>query len=229
MIYSAIPGEQVEVRTFFDTGTDSVSKLLENPGQLRYAGWDMQTLDRARIVTGEYLEVRNGDRKIIALYRDGTLIARVSAGEDFLGHASKHREGNIDLRINPIALVEFTYNFVEFYRKAISFLEPRPKTIQLSVHVKDAFLKDGGKLYLIPYGVKTWAWEFDDDKSFAPENDKQIFLLVDCDRLASDVAGAAYDLLKEIYGWFGLSADKIPYTVEKEGHKFVNPDEIKVD
>jgi hypothetical protein len=41
--------------------------LLENPGSLRYAGWDLETRDTARIVKGEYLEVSLGDLKTIQL------------------------------------------------------------------------------------------------------------------------------------------------------------------
>src|SRR2546425_9877749 len=83
-LISATPLEPSMLKNFFDSTRGSLMDALSNPPGFRYAGWDLQTLDRARIVDGEYLEVSNGDRKRIQLYEDGTLLAKASAGPDFL-------------------------------------------------------------------------------------------------------------------------------------------------
>ena len=81
----------MRVKNLFDAG--SVKALLENPGSLRYAGWDLETRDTARIVKGEYLEVSLGDLKTIQLYEDGMLLARAKADEEFLAWGSRSGEG----------------------------------------------------------------------------------------------------------------------------------------
>ena len=41
-----------------------------------------------------------------------------------------------------------------------------------------------------------------------------------------DVGAVSYDLIKEIYLWFGFEEDKIPYTKEENGIKMVDSDAI---
>lgn len=224
-VYTAIPVGKFEVRTFYDGGDDSVSKLLEDPGELRYAGWDMRTLDTVRIVEGQFLELRNADRKIIRLYRDGALIARCAADESFLGHASDRSEQK-NIRINPVGLVEFTYNFVDVYKRILQFLEPRPEKFNLHVDIKGAHLEEGGKLYLTPYGGREMAFIFDADRKYAPSDSTAIEVPVEYNEIV-EVGPAAFRLLAAIYGWFGMKSDKIPFT-KKVGNKVVvDPEQIK--
>jgi hypothetical protein len=56
-LYSMTPAGKTVVKNFFEPG--ELAKLLENPGQIRHAGWDLNTCERARIVKGEYMEVTN--------------------------------------------------------------------------------------------------------------------------------------------------------------------------
>lgn len=90
LILAAAPGQKSRFKSFFDP--DGPGQLLKDPGGLRYAGWDMQTLDQPRIVRGEYLEVRNGDRKQLQLFRDGVFIARLRADDSLLARGATGQE-----------------------------------------------------------------------------------------------------------------------------------------
>jgi hypothetical protein len=81
-IYSMTPRGRTAYRQFFEPG--DLKKIIEQPGQIRPAGWDLTTRDRARIVSGEYLEVASAERKRIQVYEDGSVLVRVSGDEDFL-------------------------------------------------------------------------------------------------------------------------------------------------
>ena len=72
-VYTARPTTRVRLRGIFAQGP--LKELIENPGTLRYAGWNMETQGQSRIVKGEYLEVAVGERKTNQLYEDGAAAA----------------------------------------------------------------------------------------------------------------------------------------------------------
>lgn len=218
-VYAAIPNEACSFKNFFDES--SVKRLLENPGELRYAGWDLQTRDTARIIKGEYWEVKSGERKFLNLYEDGGLIAKVSAGPDFLGWGRTESEFQSSPRLNPVALVEFTYNFVRLYAKMFEFLEPSPNTVNLRVEIRDAIF-DGAHLYLNPYGTGTYAFLFDEDRFAANESRMIRDIDVNAALLVERPEIAAYLLVEKIYVWFGVPTDKIPYVTNDRGTKIVD-------
>jgi Arc/MetJ-type ribon-helix-helix transcriptional regulator len=103
------------VKDIFTAGSQAM-ELLERPPKLRNMGWDLDTLDRARPVAGEFLEVVNGKRKLLRLYRDGQ--HTFSAGMQFLGHAV-NRNVEQPVNFNLLSVGELITNFVSF-SKAIS-------------------------------------------------------------------------------------------------------------
>lgn len=223
-IYSMAPRGSSSVRNFFEAGP--LHELLEKPGELRRSGWDLNTRDYAKIVKGEYLELRNGERKVIRLYEDGSLLVRASAHADFLGWGRGDAEFKRTPRLNPVAVIEFTYNFTNLCAKLMEFLQPAPRTIEIRVEIKNAFFGDS-KLYMIPYGTGTYAWHFDDPQFQAPEASMVRQIDVSTEELASKPGVVAYSLVQKIYTWFGISTDKIPYiSAEPDGKRFVDPQKI---
>ncbi|MEK9196183.1 MAG: hypothetical protein AAB914_02325 [Patescibacteria group bacterium] len=95
-------------------GDSEVVGIMENPPRFRKMGWDLQTLDRAKPVAGEYLEVTNGKRKLLRLYRDGQ--HTFAAGIDFFGHGV-NRETNSRDNLNLLSIAECISNFVVFSRQ----------------------------------------------------------------------------------------------------------------
>ena len=155
--------------------------VIERPRTLRDKGWGMETQQEARIVKGQYLEIVLGDWKTIQLYEDGMLLAKVRADDDFLAWGSRDGEGfEKHPRLNPLALVEFTYSFVDVFSGVIAHAEPQPTACVLEVNIHNA-LREGGPLYLNPYGLGSLPYEMDDAKYPAPEDADRIGVQVDAD------------------------------------------------
>lgn len=223
-ILSAIPKENVKLKNIFEFGKNSVQELLENPGQLRPMGWDLNTRDNARIEKGEFLEVRNGERKLIHLYEDGTLILFAAADETFLGWGPRDLPFNQDTRLNVLAITELTYNFIDFYTRLIKFFNSAPKEISFRMKLKDAFLDDLHKLYIVPQELDTIVYS--KYKAKVPEVEEIIF--VKCEELLNSPQHIAYRLIKKMYFLFGVPENKIPYTLkDKEDRRVIDVEKIK--
>jgi hypothetical protein len=105
---AATPTEPVSVPTL--TRREGVRTRLENPVLTRYDGWNLLTLDQARRIEGERLTLASGTRKHIDLYNDATFFAFGAFESLFAWH------GNVPFakqpKINPLAVIEFTHDFV---------------------------------------------------------------------------------------------------------------------
>jgi hypothetical protein len=220
IILSAYPNQPGELKTIFLTTDGSIRKHLENPPILRHGGWSLETLDQARIVRGEMIRVTNGDVKVIDLYRDGSLIFAGLADNNFLAWG----DSPLKQKINAVAIVEIIYSFVNFYKLVLKDFKELPKEVIFGVQFRNMHL-DGIKNYLVPYKLGSIPHIFDDEKQDAPDNNGSFaksFLAQDY-----DVAIIAYEILKEVYLWFCLEEDKIPYVKSENGLKMVEADAIK--
>lgn len=121
------------VKDIFHADSEAV-KLMENPGQLRYAGWDLTTLDHAKPIAGDYLEVTNGKRKLLRLYRDGQIV--FSAGLHFFGHAV-NKNAEEPAAFNLLSVAEFITNFAIFANQISETLELAPDTMIFSIVVSN--------------------------------------------------------------------------------------------
>jgi hypothetical protein len=224
-VYIARPDTRVRVKNLFDAG--SVKALLENPGSLRYAGWDLETRDTARIVKGEYLEVSLGDLKTIQLYEDGMLLARAKADEEFLAWGSRSGEGfEKRPRMNPLALVEVTYSFVDLYRRVLEHCDPLPETCSLQVRFHNT-VRSEERLYLNPYGLETVAHMTDMTRYRAPDDNGEIQVTVPTSVLRTNAPRAAYLLVERIYLWFGVPTNQIPYVSGADSDRVVDVDTLR--
>jgi hypothetical protein len=207
-------------KNFFEPG--ELKKIIENPGQLRPSGFDLATRDRARIIKGQYFEVSSAERKRIRVYQDGSVIARVSGDEDFLSWGQNTSNFDQSPRLNTIALIEFTLNFCRFCSQLIPFLEPKPQQVNLKVDIRHAFIGQE-KLFLIPYTVSSWAFTTTDGRKDAPEESMVRMINADTDVLRLTPAYAAYKLVSQIFYWFGVEDEQIPYTSQSStGERFVD-------
>src|SRR5258708_21094788 len=136
-IYSMVPVEKTSFKYLFETGP--LKALLENPGELRYAGWDLTTQGQARIVKGHYLELKSAERKRLQVYEDGSFFVKVSADQDYLSWGVNEETFRSALRLNTLALIEFTLNFCILCARLIKHLEPEPSQVDLNVEIQNAF------------------------------------------------------------------------------------------
>jgi len=213
IILIAYPKEKsAELKSLFTNEEGSVKRKLEDPplnaGKIRYAGWSLETLDRGKIIEGQFVRVQNGDRKTIDLYNDGTLIFTGLADESFLAHASQD-----GLRINSIGLIEVVYNFISFYREVINDLTIKPDMISVEFRFINMHL-GGEKSYLIEGPIDAL---FTGEKHEAPQDNYSLETPIDFyvkDFEEGKTAEIAYKVVEKIYLWFGISLDKgnIPYT-----------------
>jgi hypothetical protein len=223
-VFSMVPMQRTAFKTFYESGP--LKTLLEQPGNLRYAGWDLTSSGAATLVKGEYLEVKAGERKVFRLYEDGSFVARVSAGEDFLSWGQNQQGFQQNPRLNPLAIIEFTFNFVRFCAQLLEYLSPRPTSFSFQIELRNAFI-DGTRLYLVPYGVASHAFVFGGERYNAPAEHMRKHLEVN----ASDLVGAphavAFLLVQKIYSWFGITSEKIPYVSQMGEVKCVDENAIK--
>lgn len=126
------------VKNIFESNSN-VIKLLENPPTLRRMGWDLQTLDRARPIAGEYLELANGKRKLLRLYRDGQFV--FSGGLAFFGHAVNQAQGNSP-SFNLLSVAECIFNFVKFSEKLPECLKDKPESAIYKISISNPSLHD---------------------------------------------------------------------------------------
>jgi len=228
IILIAYPKEKSgELKSLFTNEEGSIKRKLEDPplnsGKVRYAGWSLETLDRGKIIEGQFVRVQNGDRKTIDLYNDGTLIFTGLADERFLAHASQD-----GLRINSIALIELVYNFISFYREVINDLTIKPNTISVEFRFTNMCL-NGEKSYLIEGPIDAL---FGGEKHEAPQDNYSLETPIDFntnDFEAGKIAEIAYKVVEKIYLWFGIPLDtgNIPYTKTENSVVSIDIEKIK--
>ncbi len=228
IILIAYPKEKSgELKSLFTNEEGSIKRKLEDPplnaGKIRYAGWSLETLDRGKIIEGQFVRVQSGDRKTIDLYNDGTLIFTGLADERFLAHAS--RDG---LRINSIALIELVYNFISFYREVINDLTIKPSIISVEFRFLNMHL-DGKKTYLIEGPIDAL---FADGKREAFQDNYSLETPIDFnvkDFEGGKTAEIAYKVVEKIYLWFGIPLDKrnIPYTKTENSVVSIDIEQIR--
>lgn len=225
-ILAVAPMQPSTINKFFEPGKSSVMELLKHPGKLRNMGWDLRTLDTPQIVKGEYLQVRNGERKLINLYEDGTLIFRALADHTFLGHGQEEKRFKEKPRLNPMAVVEVTYNFVDFYKKLVSHFSSKPIDLKFKVEFKNASF-GGKRICLNPYGLKSFEWRINRQGRSAPEENMSKEIIVKVEDLLNSPDRVAYVLVQKLYLWFGFDPNKIPYTSkDEEGKRFIDVKKI---
>ena len=219
MVISAYLHEPSQLKTIFLSAEKSIRRRLEQPPILRAHGWGLNTHDQAKIFRGEMIRVTNGDRKVIDLYRDGTLVFVGLADHNFLAWPDEKKQ-----KLNPLAIVEVIYGYFSFYKLVLEDLEKRPDNITMRVDFRNLH-KGGLKSGLVPYALNTYGQLFDDEKKLAPEN--YVTLLRSFATKDFDPGAMGYEIVKEIYLWFGIEEDKIPYVKNENGLRIIDVDGIK--
>lgn len=216
LILVALPDTPTNVLNIFSQGP--VWQLLETPGSLRYAGWNLETRDTARIVEGNYLEVRDEGKKVIQLYESGVLLVRAEATGSFLSWGSNEKDQLQTL--NPLAIVEFTYSFVKLYAEILAHCQPRPIACSFRIRFENATSPQTLQLY---EGTTLQIWQQGAMRKFqatADVMDKN--LSVATELLIGDPSMIACKLLEMIYLWFGIPVSNVPYIIESGGIRRVD-------
>jgi hypothetical protein len=190
---------------------EGVRQVLERPPATRHEGWNLETLARAELVEGTKLELRGGDRMMLALSDDGqfTVIARLIG---FLARdpAAAPRPRPLH-KINSLALVEYTYNFVSTYKALAEHFEPRPQRARFGVTILAATGSPAGDLHLPPGGIDSLGWQAPRQTQLPDVPDYPWTYETDLD---ADTGAIAVPLLERVYAYFKNTTDGIPYLTE---------------
>lgn len=219
IIISAVPSPSGQLKTVFASSGDSIRRKLENPPQLRAYGWDLTHHDQAKIMKGEAIRVTNGNRKVVDLYRDGMMIAAAPADGSFLAWGRNDNKQ----RLNPLALIEYVYSFLNFYSLVLQDFEKPPTSIAVRVELHRMHL-DNTTSTLGPHGMKSMSQQFGTDDQPAPDADGVFALEVPISEF--NPSCLLFDVVKEIYLWFGIEEDKIPYFKNENGVRVLDVDSI---
>jgi hypothetical protein len=218
---AASPTTAASIPTIFRSGDTRL--LIENPPFTRHNGFNLVTYEQGRIEKGEKLTV-GGDRKRLDLFPDGTFIAYATFA-DFLGWPRDEAQFAERPKINSLALVEFTHDFVQAYERILGHVEPMPERIRVTIGLRSAHFDDQ-RLLLAPHGLGSIGFEYRDGSPAPdPEVDRTIEVDVRDDEPHIDVGATAFQLLEPLYHWFGLETDKMPYTNAE--HTAIDVDAIR--
>lgn len=132
---------------------------------------------------------------------------------------------NSDQRVNPVVLVESVYNFLSLYKLVSEDFKKRPQRIFVRADLRGMH-SNGVKSYLLPHGTDSWGYPFvGREPDSAPDDDGT--KTVEADTEDFDPREVAFRVVKEIYLWFGLEEDKIPYVTIENNARLIDLDAIK--
>lgn len=205
---AAIPvGTTRELKTVFSARPESIRWKLERPPALRANGWDLTTGRNGEIVRGELVRVK-GYAKLLDLYRDGTFVMSCLANDDFLAWTSAEQ------KLHPLALVELVLNFVNFYVLVLQDLDGSVNEVEFAVLLRNLHANEQ-KTKLAPGELSSISQMFPHAIREAPGNEYRFVKRIPI--AGFDSGAVAFSLLRELYLWFGLEEDKVPYTAASEG------------
>ena len=219
----AWPVTDTVVPELFARRDSAVLAILQNPPQLRRNGFDLETNQEPRIVEAQFRQALIKKYKIVDFWRDGTLTFVATGDENFLCWG-KRKWGSGPVRINPISLIEATYLFCETVRQLFHHTEPQNPPFRIAISLRN--ILQGDKFCgLIPGGVGTIDWQLGSHPLIPPGPEVTVGEEWRGGEAAPDLL--AFLLVREIYAWYGLEYEDIPYTKNIEGKVVVDIDPFR--
>jgi hypothetical protein len=191
-------------------------EVLRNPPTFRSptVGWDLWTLDEARIVEGRKRVLVNGDRKRLTLFPDGAMTF-VASFNDFLGWPNTREEFAKRPQLNSVAFVELIYNFARTYLAVVDYMSPRPSRVRFRCGFRGLHLEDRKAVFLQSGTMSQRAYRRPGSAKEAPTASidlDPVEVSLTEDQRADDLAArVAYELLLRVYRWFEFEDDAIPF------------------
>ncbi|HUW83696.1 MAG TPA: hypothetical protein VMZ31_12970 [Phycisphaerae bacterium] len=219
-VLQATPLEPVEIPGLFTERDSEVVHLLRKPPRLRPHGFTVGTGGDPQIKEGEARCAVNAGRAL-GLWRDGTLIFVAGGDADFLCWATQEREGQDSLLINQLVLVESAYTFVLLAAQIFGLVSTGVSGSVFGLHIKN--MPGTPPLRLGPGPLANHLGPH--DACAAPKTDK--WFEIQHDRMPLEPGKVAYLLVREVYRWFEIEDEYIPYVNVSGDTETINPDAIK--
>lgn len=198
-----------------------IKNLIEEPPTLRINGWDLRTLESAKFIAGDFYRVSIKGYKAIDIYRDGTLIFAAATNESFLSWNSNTEKLR---KLHTLALVEVIYNYSVLANVLIDSLKNKPDKFSVKCFL-DNMKNDNYTHRLAPYvpwDIRSSA--FDGKEAPATKCDDKYYY-----SKQSDPGVLGFNIVKEIYNWFGYEGNEIPFTRKNEDGIFTIDEKLIVD
>jgi len=222
-LLSAVPTPAIQIPTLFERRDAPIVRLLEQPPKLREGGFDLESGSSPRIVEGELRRAMTPGYKLLELWRDGTLIFAAPGDDEFLGWG-RSAQGGGPIRVNQLALIESTYLFAELSRRVYEEARPRPNAVTYTLELRNMTMKDT-PCGLIPGPLGTIRSEYGMEIHRAPISGKKITVRWEKPDIVSGLI--ALLLVRELYAWFAIEHNRIPYTKQIGDHTEIDPEQIQ--
>jgi hypothetical protein len=217
---AAAPVTSTRVRRFLEADS-VVARLVQEPPELRENGFGVTTHADGRLVGGTTRTAVLPEHKALRIDRDGYVVFVGRGDADFLAWNSRH--DGTPLRINSIALAEVVLLFAKVVEKLSSDFDPMPPAMEYRLSLRRLGAGEAATT-IHPSRVSSHSWQFGHKGRPAPFERADIVLPLAIDATAEVVAAR---LLEEIYGWFGITSEQVPYLKEGVAGREVDTDLIR--
>ena len=224
LVICAMPTDNTELFSIFSDQPDGIRRKLETPPRLRRSGWGFATGAPARTVQGKFIRV-DSDCEVIDLYRDGCLVFAGAISSDFLAWGKGPSR-----KIHPLALIEVLINFTKFFQCVIDDLRKRSQQFKITIVVKDMLMSNVNRaVEHVDYRVSLPHGETLHQRNFqyagnAPEDFSRWCLTIEGDWNPERIA---FQIARELYVWFGLAEEDIPYTTGVGDNRVIDSAKIE--
>jgi hypothetical protein len=213
---SAAPDCKTEIRGLFGGKNAPVVKAFESRRELRAHGFDLGPSMGSQILGNQLRRDVMPAWYGLDLWRDGVLIyaADASAGLSW-GPAQGPQWG---ITINPLALCETTYLFADLSRVLYAHARPVPATITYTISLANLTVR--GKPAGLRHSIALFA-----DIATAPH--PQFEAPVRWDSGEIDIGSVSFQLVAEVFRFFGIEDERIPYArMRDDGSMVLDPELI---
>jgi hypothetical protein len=221
-ILASAPKQQIEIQDIFSRDSEA-ARLIENPPGPRPRGFDLSTGQPTRIVAGERLRSIVKGELSLNLWRDGALVFAADA-RDFLCWSKKSSASTSPLRINPLALVESLYTFSALTAGVYERSSARPDAVDFTLEIRHMTVNNV-PASITPGGLDSPEWKFDRNVRSAPHDTKAFKIIWNDSELRP--GEISFKLARELYVWFGLHDNEVPYSEGAGSGRVISPEEIR--
>ena len=218
----ATPKPKVQVPTLFESRAGEVVQLLKDPPSLRYAGFSQHTGAFPEIVEGKLRRALQPGFASLELWADGTMIFAADGGDDYLSWGERASRDS-PLRINQIVLLESTYVFLKLISQLSKYYLPTPDQIEFQMHLRN-LVSEVAPCLLGAGRVHEFSRAMEKPIRKAPRPSAKFVTMTQ----EIDPGKVAFDLVSQVYTWFGHDYENIPYaSIDDNGQRRINEDAIR--
>jgi hypothetical protein len=200
----AAPIEPVKLSGLYSSSKSAEYKAISEPPAYRQHGFDLNPHTPVQYVRGELIRRVTKQRKGLELWQDGILIFVGRSDEGFLGWAVPRKEEN--LYINNYVLTEVISLFLVLTIQIFSGTQNPPEKVRVSFGFMREMV-EGATYELSEHPVSPGIAAF--QGQIVPAENKIFSIDFELKDAIPEVE--ALKLLKEIYHWFGITDEQIPY------------------